>query len=229
MLAILTAVKRWSAYLLGRHFQIRTDHQSLRFLLDQHANTPAQQVWIMKMMGYDYTLTFRKGANNVVADALSRLPTPEFNAISLFTTDLLQKIKHSWVQDSALVHLLHKIQKGEASSKYTWHNGQLRRRNKLMVGADAELRLELLKYFHSSPQGGHSGVEATMKRIAAVVYWKGLKKQLRQFTQECAVCQRNKYDNSASPGLLQPLPIPDCVWTYRWILLRVFPIQGVKM
>lgn len=29
MLAILLAVKKWHAYLVGRHFKIRTDHQSL--------------------------------------------------------------------------------------------------------------------------------------------------------------------------------------------------------
>lgn len=26
------------------------------------------------------------------------------------------------------------------------------------------------------------------------------------------MCQRNKFDNAASPGLLQPLPIPEGVW-----------------
>ena len=43
MLAILLAVKKWNAYLLGRHFHIKTDHHSLKFLLDQRTNTPAQQ------------------------------------------------------------------------------------------------------------------------------------------------------------------------------------------
>ena len=42
MLAILAAVKKWTAYLLGRHFQIKTDHHSLKFLLDQKTNTPTQ-------------------------------------------------------------------------------------------------------------------------------------------------------------------------------------------
>ena len=43
MLTILSAVKKWSAYLIGRHFKIKTDHFSLTFLLDQKAITPAQQ------------------------------------------------------------------------------------------------------------------------------------------------------------------------------------------
>ena len=42
MMAILVAVRKWNSYLLGRHFKIKTDHQSLKFLLDQQANTPAQ-------------------------------------------------------------------------------------------------------------------------------------------------------------------------------------------
>ena len=213
MLAILIAVKKWNAYLLGRPFQIKTNHESLKFLLNQKTNTHAQQLWVMKMMGYDYTVIFKKSANNMVADAFSRLPMVELKAISVFSTDLFQRIKQSWIQDPAMVHLLHKVKNGKANTKYTWVNDQLRRKGKLMVGADNSLRMDLLNYFHSSSSGGHSGMEATMKRMAAVVYWKGLKKAVRQFVRECTVCQQYKYDHSASPGLLQPLPIPEKVWT----------------
>ena len=61
MLAIFAAVKKWHSYLIGRRFMIKTDHYSLRFLLDQKATTPAQQASIVKMMGYDYEVSFRKG------------------------------------------------------------------------------------------------------------------------------------------------------------------------
>ena len=121
MLAVLTAVKKWTAYLLGRHFLIKTDHHSLKFLLDQKTNTPAQQVWVIKMMGYDYDLVFRKGSKNVVADALSRIPQVALQAITFCSNDLLARIKQSWLQDPKMIHLMHKA-KGNTSlnSKYTW-------------------------------------------------------------------------------------------------------------
>ena len=89
MLAILAAVKKWNAYLIGRHFQIKTDHYSLKFLLDQQANTPTQQIWVVKMMGYNYEIVFRKGSTNTVADALSRKPQDSLYALSTVTSTLL--------------------------------------------------------------------------------------------------------------------------------------------
>ena len=33
-----------------------------------------QQTWIIKMMGYNFEVVFKKGSTNIVADALSRKP-----------------------------------------------------------------------------------------------------------------------------------------------------------
>lgn len=67
--------------------------------------------------------------------------------------------------------------------------------------------------FHSSPVGGHSGVAATFQKVTSLLYCRGLKKDVREFVRNCEVCQRNKYDTSASPGLLQLLPIPDGIFS----------------
>ncbi|GJY36862.1 retrotransposon-related protein [Tanacetum coccineum] len=60
--------------------------------------------------------------------------------------------------------------------------------------------------------GGHSGVQATTKRLTTYFYLKGLRKMVKEWVMTCDVCQRNKSDLSAYPGLLQPLPIPDKIW-----------------
>ena len=66
---------------------------------------------------------------------------------------------------------MHKLHvNGGIAGKYSWQNGQLRRKGKLMVGIDPQLRVQLIKYFHCSAEGGHSGMDATIKRIAAVLF-----------------------------------------------------------
>ena len=55
-------------------------------------------------------------------------------------------------------------------SKYSWQNNQLRRKGKLLIGVDDKLRANLLSYFHSFAQRGHSGMTAIMKRITVIVY-----------------------------------------------------------
>jgi hypothetical protein len=69
--AITTAVKKWRQYLLGHPFVIYTDHQSLKELLTHVVQTPEQQVYLAKLMGYEYSIHYKSGKTNVVADALS--------------------------------------------------------------------------------------------------------------------------------------------------------------
>nr|GEV43096.1 reverse transcriptase [Tanacetum cinerariifolium]GEV47655.1 reverse transcriptase [Tanacetum cinerariifolium] len=63
---------KWRGYLLDRHFKIKTDHFSLKYLLDQRLTIPFQTKWLPKLLGCDYEISYKKGAKNGVADALSR-------------------------------------------------------------------------------------------------------------------------------------------------------------
>ena len=69
---MVVAVKKWRPYLLGRPFVIKTDHHSLKYLLEQRVGTPTQQKWISKLLGYAFIVEYKQGKENVVADALSR-------------------------------------------------------------------------------------------------------------------------------------------------------------
>jgi len=72
--AITDSVRHWRHYLLGQVFTIRTDHHPLKNLINQTIQTPEQQFFLTKLLGYSFDIVYRKGKENVAADALSRLP-----------------------------------------------------------------------------------------------------------------------------------------------------------
>ena len=72
LLALVTTVHRWRPYLLGRPFVIKTDHQSLKYILEQRIATLAQQKLLAKLLGYLFVVKYKKGCDNKVVDALSR-------------------------------------------------------------------------------------------------------------------------------------------------------------
>lgn len=220
LMAVVLSVLKWRYYLLGRHFLIKTDHQSLKYLLEQRVGTPFQQKWITKLLGFDYTITYKHGKDNLAADALSRKggvtntedPVAELHALSCVITSWLDEIKHSWTVDAQVHKLLSDLQQGHPHAGYKWDHGLLTYNDRLVVG-DTPVRQRLIHDFHSSSVGGHSGVGKTTKRLHRTFYWKGLQKDVALFIAECDTCQRYKSENVKYPGLLQPLPIPNRVWT----------------
>ncbi|MCP6093602.1 Ty3/Gypsy family RNase HI domain-containing protein, partial [Klebsiella pneumoniae] len=71
-LAIIHELKEWRPYLMGRHFKVNTDHDSLKYFLEQRLSLEEQQKWVTKMLGYDFEIIYKKGKQNVFADELSR-------------------------------------------------------------------------------------------------------------------------------------------------------------
>ncbi|WVZ94364.1 hypothetical protein U9M48_040263 [Paspalum notatum var. saurae] len=69
LIGLVQAVRHWRPYIWGRHFLICTDHLSLKFLLDQRLSP--QHQWMSKLFSYDFTVEYRPGRLNTVADALS--------------------------------------------------------------------------------------------------------------------------------------------------------------
>ena len=216
LLAIVYAVTYWSHYVGHQPFEVRTDHKTLAYLLKQKLTTPGQLSWLSKLMAFDFVISYKKGTDNVAADALSRVHSSDIlcMAITSVSTDLYPLIEASWTTDDSLKALVHELEQNPSlNSKYSWLGDQLRRKGRLVVGNDSDLRLKIIHLFHNTSSGGHSGILATYKRLSSLFYWPNMEKQIRNYIRACDVCQRFKYDNSAYPGLLQPLPIPEEAWS----------------
>ncbi|GBM92540.1 Retrovirus-related Pol polyprotein from transposon 297, partial [Araneus ventricosus] len=77
LLAIVKSIEHFHHYLYGRKFLLRTDHASLRCLLN--FREPEGQIarWIQRLQEYDFEIQHRKGTSHGNADALSRRPCKE--------------------------------------------------------------------------------------------------------------------------------------------------------
>ena len=69
---IKLAVHAFRVYLIGRAFEVQTDHQSLEWLHRLKENNAQLTRWSLALQPYEFTVTHRAGKDNANADSLSR-------------------------------------------------------------------------------------------------------------------------------------------------------------
>lgn len=191
-LAILLAIQQWRQYLQHSEFSIFTDQRSLVQLTEQRLHTPWQQKLYIKLLGLQYRIIYKQGSENRVADALSRKSMHDSTcaAISTSTPVWIQSVLDGYQQDSQALSLIAKLAiDPQAVSNYTLVDGVLRYKNRIWVGANHPLQLQLIKACHSSALGGHSGIPVTYLRLKKLFAWTGLKASVCSFVKSCLVCQ----------------------------------------
>ncbi|XP_041372627.1 uncharacterized protein LOC121385902 [Gigantopelta aegis] len=84
LLAVVKFTRQFRHYLLGRRFLVRTDHNSLTWLLNFEQPQGQLARWLDELRQYNMQIQHRPGKQHMDADALSRLPLsqpcPEFKA-----------------------------------------------------------------------------------------------------------------------------------------------------
>jgi hypothetical protein len=83
-------------------------------------------------------------------------------------------------------------------------------KNRIYLKSASPIAATIIAEFHNST---HEGYHKGLKRIRSVFYWFQMKQQLRNFIKNCDICQRHKAANTKPARLLQPLPIPEHVWS----------------
>jgi hypothetical protein len=213
-LALLLAVERWRPYLQRAEFLIKTDHHSLCYLDDQHLQSPLQRKAMSKLMRLQFRITYRKGVENMAADALSRVShLMSIQVRSEVQPAWLQEVVNSYITDAnAQCRLTELAIQSPDAHGYALHQGIIRFQGRVWVGSNFALKTKLISAFHSSAVGGHSGADATHQRVKRLFAWPGFKAQITDFVRQCDVCQHSKHSTAAPAGLLQPLPVPTGLW-----------------
>lgn len=57
--AIWHSNEKRKPFLVGRHFKMKTDHNSLKYFFE-HLSSPKPQKWMIKMLGYDFEIEYKK-------------------------------------------------------------------------------------------------------------------------------------------------------------------------
>nr|XP_051192241.1 uncharacterized protein LOC127305750 [Lolium perenne]XP_051192242.1 uncharacterized protein LOC127305750 [Lolium perenne]XP_051192243.1 uncharacterized protein LOC127305750 [Lolium perenne] len=179
-MAILEALKKWRHYFLGNRLIIKTDQQSLKYLSSQRLIEGIQHKLMLKLLEFDYSIEYKKGTENLVADALSRqfqaTDREQCNAISVSVPTWTTEILDSCQGDQEFTAKIQALAINKDSyPKFTLQAGVLRYKGRICIGSATDLRNKLFTAFHSSIFGGHSGNRVTLHRLKTKFFWPHLK------------------------------------------------------
>lgn len=168
-------------------------------------------------MGFDFDIIYNPGVSNRVADALSRKKEENLTLGALLSSQSVDwaELDAEIMRDQLLSSLRERVAQGDEVLKgFRLLNGQLWYKDRLVIPKTSNFIPSLLKEYHDSPIGGHTGEHKTYARIATQWFWEGMRKQINDYVKQCSICQKQKHSRLSPAGLLQPLPIPDKVWEH---------------
>jgi hypothetical protein len=212
LIGLVQAVRHWRPYIWGRRFSVKTGHYSLKYLLDQRLATIPQHHWVGKLLGFDFSVEYKAGAANAVADALSRRDTEDrvLLALAVPRFDFLDRLRQAHHDDPALVALHADIAAGTRRNPWTLVDGMVHFGGWLYIPPTSLLLQEVLTAVHEE---GHEGVQRTLHRLHRDFHFPNMKQRVQDAARMCAVCQHNKSEHLQPAGLLLPLLVPQGVWT----------------
>jgi hypothetical protein len=181
LIGLVQAIRHWRPYLWGRSFIIQTDHYSLKFLLDQRLATIPQHHWVGKLLRFDFTVEYKPGTANTIANALSRRDTCEEGAVLALSAprfDFIDRLHQAQLQDLALVAIRDEITAGSRGAPWSLLDDMVAYAARLYVPRDSPLLLELVAAVH---RDGHEGVQRTLHRLRRDFHFPAMRRVVQDF------------------------------------------------
>ena len=209
LLAVIFAIDKFRSYLTGSKVIVFTDHAALKYLFSKKDAKPRLIRWILLLQEFNLEIKDKSGAENVVADHLSRLELPdrgsELQIDDYFRGEyLMQVLSLPWFADfvNYLVcgvfppDITYQQRKKFLSDvkHYYWEEPLLYKRcgDGLIRRCLPEDEVkDVLTHCHSLEYGGHfSSTKTAAKVLQSGFYWPTLFQDARQFVLTCDRCQR---------------------------------------
>ncbi|PIK33847.1 hypothetical protein BSL78_29335 [Apostichopus japonicus] len=216
--ALVRALETWQHYLLSKEFVIHTDHETLKHLRGQTNLKRRHARWMEFIETFPYIIKYKKGKDNVVADALSR----RFALISTMEAKVLgfEHIKDLYKDDPDLAESYKECSTG-SHGKFYIHEGFFVRERRLCI-PQGSLRELIIREAHGGGLMGHFGVDKTLAVVKEHFYWPHIKRTVEAHCARCITCKKAK--SRVQPhGLYLPLPIP----THPWVDISMDFVLGL--
>nr|GEY43052.1 reverse transcriptase domain-containing protein [Tanacetum cinerariifolium] len=129
MLAVVYAFEKFRSYLILNKSIVYTDHSALKYLFDKNDSNARLLRWVLLIQEFKFKVIDTKGAENLVADHLSRLENPHQNVLDpkeineSFLLETLNMVSFrgnsstSWFADFANYHAENFVVKGMSSQQ----------------------------------------------------------------------------------------------------------------
>ena len=228
-LAVVFALNKYSKFLLGRKFVLRTDHRPLIHIFNP--SKPITKIanarlirWSVLLLSFDYIIEHLPGIQNTIADCLSRLPIEDrsvkfqvpheivnlINVIDSFKDLTIDKLKEATFNDSVLSQVKIFVKSG-FPRKISSMNPQLEPYYRIQQ--ELSIHNELLLYRNrivipevyrpivmKQLHAGHPGTSAMRSTARSVVFWPNMDLDLDNITKSCNECFANSSPKGIKPS-----------------------------
>ena len=226
-LGIVWACEQFRSYVIGNHFIVETDHESLKWLLN--AQTPARLVrWALRLSEFDFTIVYKNGKSNGSADGLSRLPlndglersSDDLETYLLVAREMNKNVmddfdlKKEQLKDKNLNPVCDCLKSGDPNKLYSNYelidlvlyqkaDETFKHRRPVIP---RHLRETVLKWHHNCDLASHIGRDRTFECIAKRYFWPGMYVDTQRWVAACIKCINHKRLKPKHHGLLIPIP-----------------------
>ncbi|RVW71722.1 Transposon Tf2-8 polyprotein [Vitis vinifera] len=244
LLAVVFALDKFRAYLVGSSIVVFTDHSALKYLLTKQDAKARLIRWILLLQEFNLQIRDKKGVENVVADHLSRLVISHDSHGLPINDDFPEESLMSIEVAPWYSHIANFLVTGEVPSEwsaqdkrhffakihaYYWEEPFL-----FKYCADQIIRKcvpeqeqsGILSHCHDNACGGHFASQKTaMKVIQSGFWWPSLFKDAHSMCKGCDRCQRLGKLTRRNMMPLNPILIVDVFDVWGIDFMGPFPMS----
>nr|CAN60792.1 hypothetical protein VITISV_015829 [Vitis vinifera] len=199
LLAVVFALDKFRAYLVGSFIIVFTDHSALKYLLTKQDAKARLIRWILLLQEFDLQIRDKKGVENVVADHLSRLVIAHNSHVLPINDDFPEESLMLLAKTPWYAHIANYLVTGEVPNQI------------IRKCVPKEEQQGILSHCHESACGGHFASQKTAMKVLQ--------------SGSCDRCQRLGKLTRRNQMLMNPILIVDLFDVWGIDFMGPFPMS----